>query len=279
MLSATPARAKFKEHLGQANHFLVTALVALHELQQAKTATAPPELRTSWNPKDKSRSIARTRIFVTQSFLGWAVDSVDLYISLLNRRPKIVQDAQLISDLDGAGRSVLRKVRAISRAYAVHPSVAALIDVLITWRNNVFHELSDNRLSAESREALVQHSSDIQAGYRGLVVSGLTTKAERGDDLTFKEAASLINAAHKFVQDVDAEVLRRFDQRAFCLEAVEYALNDRTAPGFAAKFLKLSGIQRCRFVRNWLSNTLGFCSVAPETLEACATLRRRGKAG
>jgi hypothetical protein len=224
MISATPARAKFKQHLGQANHFLVTALVALHQLQVSDVATAPDELRTSWNPKDKAASIARTRIFVTQSFLGWAVDSIDLYISLLNRKPKIIQNSSVISALDGVGRSVLKKTQVIAKEYEVSAHSHALVDVLITWRNNVFHELADNRIPSESQQALVDYAGFIQTHYRGLVVTNLAAKAEKGADLTFKEASSLINATHKFVELVDAAVLSRFDQRKFCIEAPQQNL-------------------------------------------------------
>jgi len=150
MINTTPARAEFKRHLGQANHFLVTALVALHQLQRSDVTDAPEELRTSWNPKDKAASIARTRIFVAQSFLGWAVDSIDLYLSLLNRKPKFLRDQALIGALDGAGRSVLRKAQIIAQHYSICPATCALVDVLITWRNNVFHELADNALAADS---------------------------------------------------------------------------------------------------------------------------------
>lgn len=274
MLSTTPARARFKNHLGQANHFLITALVALHELQSSSVNTAPAELRTSWNPKDKTASIARTRIFVTQSFLGWAVDAVDLYISLLNRKPKIVQDVNIISALDGAGRSVLKKARVVSREYSVPAPTRALVDVLITWRNNVFHELADNVVSDENRGALIEYAAVIQATYRGLVVSSLASKAEAGADLTFKEASSLINAAHNFVEAVDTAVLQRFEQRAFCLEAISDALNDKESSVFVAKFTKLSPEQRLRFVRNWLCNTFGFSTVSEETIEACSALQR-----
>jgi hypothetical protein len=280
MISATPARVKFKQHLGQANHFLVTTLVALHQLQASDVTTAREYLRTSWNPKDKAASIARTRIFVTQSFLGWAVDSIDLYISLLNRKPKIIQDNNLASALDGAGQSVLRKVRIISEKCDVPPPSRALVDVLITWRNNVFHELADNKIGAESRQALVEYAAFIQENYRGLVVANLAAKAEEGAGLTFKETSSLINAAHNFVEVVDAAVLGFFDQRAFCLEALSDALNARSSrSAFAAKFLTLRGNQRRRFVQNWFRNMFGFATLSQEIIDACSSLRRLERTG
>jgi hypothetical protein len=101
----------------------------------------------------------------------------------------------------------------------------------------------------------------------------LPVKAETGADLTFKEASSLIAAAHKFVEAVDAAVLDHFDQRTFCLEAVSEALDARS-PVFAGKFLKLNADQRRRFVRNWLGNVFGFAEVPEEIVDACAALKR-----
>jgi hypothetical protein len=275
MINATPARAEFKRHLGQANHFLVTALVALHHLEASDLAVAPAELRTSWNPKDRVASIARTRIFVTQSFLGWAVDSIDLYLSLLNRKPKFVRDPNVISSLDGAGRSVLRKAQIMSKHYDVPPPTCALVDILITWRNNVFHELADNSVADESRQALVVHAAFIETNYRGLRPDGLPDKAEAGDSLTFKEAASLIHAAHRFVEAIDAAVLLDFDQRTYCFEAVLAALNDKNQDRrFAAKYLSLTLDKRRRFVNNWLKNALGFATVPGDILDACSVIQR-----
>ncbi len=275
-MTKTQPRIQFKKHLGQANHFLITSLVALHALGENSVVEAPEELRTAWNPKDKSASISRSRNFVLQSFLGWAVDSVDMYLSLLNRKPNYLQNSSLSSRLDGAGRSVLKKVRIYSEHYKVQPLTQALIDVLITWRNNVFHELADNELSAESRKGLAAHATDIAAGYRGLDVTGLAEKSKEGAALTFKETASLINAAHNFVQEVDAAVLAAFDAKAFCIEAVQDALNDKKQEkGFAAKYLCLSTEKRVRFLHNWFMNSHGFSELSKDAIESCLNLSRQ----
>ncbi len=162
----------------------------------------------------------------------------------------------------------------MSIKYDVPVPIRALVDVLVTWRNSVFHELTDNLIASESRRALIDHALFIQANYHGLVVTDLASKAESGADLTFKEASSLISAAHKFVEVVDAAVLDHFDQRAFCLEAISDALDSRSSSVFASKFLKLNGDQRRRFVRNWLSNAFVFAEVPEEIVDACATLSR-----
>ncbi|MDM5112637.1 hypothetical protein [Aeromonas salmonicida] len=272
-MKKTLARTQFKKHLGQANHYLVTSLVALYTLDKSNITEAPDELRTAWSPKDKGSSIIRSRNFVLQSFLGWAVDSIDMYLSLLNRKPDYLQNSELSSKLDGAGRSVLKKVQIYSEHYRIQPSTQALMDVLITWRNNVFHELADNRLQPESREILSVNSLFIEENYCGLDIKGLAEKSEKGSILTFKETASLINAAHHFVQEVDTAVLKTFDANKFCEEAVQDAINNKGQDKkFSEKYFSLSQDKKKRFIRNWLINKYSFNDPEDEVLTACLNL-------
>lgn len=276
----TLARIQFKKHFGQANHHLITSLVALHVLERSSVTEAPEELRTAWTPKDKRASVVRSRIFVLQSFLGWAVDSVDMYLSLLNRKPNYLQDEALSDKLNGAGRSVLKKVIIYSDHFKISDITQALVDVLITWRNNVFHELADNKLRPDTRRTLSNKGKEIADSYRGLEVSMLADKAEKGEAMTFKETASLINAAHHFVQELDEKILTAFDPVKFCKEAIQDALDTKDqSTGFAAKYFGLTPEQRFRFLRNWLMNEYGYADPADATLHQCSQLKRSTSAG
>lgn len=279
-MKKTLARIQFKKHFGQANHHLITSLVALHTLENSNIVQAPGELRTAWSPKDKNASVTRSRIFVLQSFLGWAVDSIDMYLGLLNRKPNYLQNNELSCKLDGAGRSVLKKVTIYSEHYKINEITQALVDVLVTWRNNVFHELADNKLRPDSRKTLSTKSAEIAEIYRGLEVSALADKAENGESLTFKETASLINAAHHFVQELDEKILNIFDAKKFCKEAVQDALDRRDqTSGFSAKYFGLTSEQRFRFLRNWFMNEYGYAEPSAAILNECTEIRRNTSAG
>lgn len=269
----TPARREFKNHFGQANHYLVTTLVALHHLGNSDVVEAPPELRTSWNPQNKSASIQRSRHLVLQSFIGSAVDSMDMYVSLLYRWPNYIQDEALASILDGTNRSVLRKVVAVAEHYKISTVTLALVDVLITWRNNLFHELAENELRPDSVAVLIESQDFISENYRGLDVTNLATKATQGSDLTFKETASLINAAHHFVQEVDAAVLTRLNVADLCSRVVLKALcspcqND----GFKNKYFRLPFEKRKRFLKTWLANKYGIVEPSQDAIESASLL-------
>ncbi|MEC9363749.1 MAG: hypothetical protein VYC42_11040 [Pseudomonadota bacterium] len=178
-MKQTPARVRFKHYFGQANHYLVTGLVALHHLEASPVVSAPTELHTTWNPKDKNASIHRTRLFTHQAILGSAVDAIDMYISLLYRKPNYIRDRALCSALDNAGRSVQRKVVAVAESYALEASTVALVDILITWRNNVVHELADNTLRAETIAVLEKNADAISQNYRGLTVENCLKRRRR----------------------------------------------------------------------------------------------------
>jgi hypothetical protein len=273
-MNDTPARREFKRHFGQANHYLVTTLVALHHLEQSSLNAAPPELRTSWNPLDKLASIQRSRHFVLQSFIGSAVDSLDMYVSLLYRWPNYIQDEALASALDGTNRSVLRKVIAVAEHYKVHPVTTALVDALITWRNNLLHELAENQLRPESAKTLVDSQQSIAEKYRGLDVSNLATKAAKGDVLTFKETASLVNATHHFVQEVDAAVLNRLDTSALCSRIVRKAMSPTgNAKIFVNKYFCLAVEKRGRFLKNWLLNNYGIVDPPDSAIDCLTSLK------
>jgi hypothetical protein len=277
-MNRTPARSQFKSMLGQANHYLVTAEIALFHLAKSDVDHAPNELRTSWNPKDKAASISRTRTFIREAALGRAVDALDVYASLLNRAPDVLQDEDVKADLCAAKRSVYKKLSALTKHYEVKPVTRALVFLLVTWRNNVLHELAENVLEQDICLILSEHADDIGREYRGLIPNSLPAKAMSGGQLTFKETTSLIRAAHNFVQEVDESIVRRLDLPNFIAGVVAEEL---TKPGawFLQKIRGVSDSRREGFLRTWLMNRWGAVVSDPRQLETALRLCARDVAG
>lgn len=268
-MKTTPARVRFKEHFGQANHFLVTSIVALHALEKSGMSAAPPELSTTWNPQSKQASIERTRIFILHAALNSAVDAIDMYISLLYRKPNYLSDAVICSALDGAGRSVGAKIAVMKKHYSPPAAETALVEILVTWRNNTIHELADNKVELATRNALAKNEAYIAQNFCGLTVGNLAGKAEAGDSLSFKETTSLINAAHKFVQHIDQEVIARLDLQKICRDLVAEVVlsDDPECRTFSQKYFALPETGRARCVANWLATNYGIANVPADQLE------------
>ncbi|HKV97802.1 MAG TPA: hypothetical protein VJR90_09965 [Gammaproteobacteria bacterium] len=208
-----------------------------------------------------------------KSFLGWAVDSIDMYISLLDRKPRCIESTELSKGLQEIGRSVSKRLGLVNQYYEVNSELVALVDVLITWRNNIFHEANDNAVQEVTRRTLLNSASFIADKYRGLIVDRLVDKAERGAPLTFKETASLIKAAHDIVEELDTKVLKQLNVERYCAEAVQLALDDKKRHSkFRSKYASLDMSRRKSFVTTWLKNEYGITNPPESTLVEASDL-------
>lgn len=211
-MTRTPARKEFKKLLGQANHFLITALIGLDYIKTSeKQVQKPEEFRTSWNPQDIQTSALRSRDFIIKSTLAWAVDSLDSYLTQLNRKPKLISDISFDSAMNSAKRSVHKKSLAVANYFSVTPLSTILIEVLITWRNNLTHYLAENELDNEKIEYLIANKETIRTKYSGLNIEDLLKKVYTSKSPTFKECASLIHVTHDFVEEIDGKILDKID--------------------------------------------------------------------
>ncbi len=273
MISQTKPRREFKSLFGQANHFIITALVGLHYIEKGDIKTAPPELHTSWTPKDPKQSAARSRNFILNNALSSAVDALDVYLTLLWRDPKWIDGADVENVYSKAGRSVHAKALGLSHIFGTPAIERAMIEVIITWRNNVTHELAENKLSAESQEVLANERVQIQAKYCGLDASTLSQKANNGSEFTFKEAASLIRATQDFVEALDSIVLKRLRVVEFGFSYIENRL--KQLPTFKRDFYGFPEERVRSLVLTVLENELGIPKLGnSELLSRIMNLRR-----
>lgn len=268
----TLARKVFKQQLGQANHFLVTALVALDCLDNNPQHQAV-NLHAAWSPKSVPHSIQRSRIFILHSFLGTAVDALDVYFSLLNRKPDFLQDQLFSQALQACKRSVHNKATAFASWVPGIAVEAALVEALITWRNNVMHELADNVMSDTSKTTLQSHAKIVAKDYCNLDPANLAIKAESGADLTFKETASLIGAAHKFVEAIDNHILGKLDRPSFYLNLLrDFLAEDPRNHGFRTRLFDTRTARWDTFISNWAGNTIHSSPLSPDDLAAIRKL-------
>lgn len=219
-LNESRGRLHFKGLLGQANHLIVTALVGLDGVEKGLITTVPPELHAAWSPKSPINSARRARRLILDMVLLQAVDSIDVYIRMARRLPGLVQADALRDGIDGAGRSVMGKVVALEKQYgAAEPVAFALVLVMIAWRNKSAHEESDTKIDVRHRDVLVQNAETIASNYRNLDVDRLLSGFDIGEP-TFKECASLINAAQRFIQALETALFRGLNTEQYLKELI-----------------------------------------------------------
>ena len=252
---ATKAKKLFKKRFGQANHLLITALVGLDAIESGKVTKKPDSFNTSWNPIAPVRSAERARTFTLKSFLGWAVESLEMYLTELNRKPKELESEELTIIFSKAGRSIYQKTIGVGEYAKVDPVLVALMEVLITWRNYTFHYDIDNEIRSESVDILRKAADRIREEFCGLEIDQLQETWQSQGDFTFKETASLISATHKFVSAVDNFALKSLDTKKYMTDALE--LHFRSNDKAIQKLRSLPQDKKIRFIKNITADLVG----------------------
>lgn len=212
-LNISRARRKFKDSLGQANHFLITALIGLDYIYN-NDVECPSSFSTSWNPKNKKSSIDRTRQYILNSSLAWAIDSLDSYMTMCNQVPKLLDNENLIKAIDKSHRSVNEKFIALAGYvnldydFNIYMSIVGLA---IQWRNNTVHSDAENKIDESHRKILVDSAEKIKELFCNLNIIETLDSFESKRDPTFKEVTSIIRGIQRFVEYVDNYLISKMD--------------------------------------------------------------------
>jgi len=260
------ANKEFKKRFGQVNHLLITTLIGLDGIESGIITKKPSSFSTSWNPKSCMRSAQRSRVFILKSFLGWAVESLEMYLTELNRKPKLIESEKLIKLYDKAGQSILRKTLSIADEIKVDPVLIALMDVMITWRNHTFHYDVDNKIRESSFTILKDNKSRLREDFAGLEIEFLNRTWDTCENFTFKETASLISATQKFVQEIDKYVLIHLNHERFYWEMIlKYFKKNKKSK---EKYLSFESKRKLKFLKILLQNIAGVYDIEDKLLKS-----------
>lgn len=272
-LSNSRPRKAFKSLLGNANHLIITALVGLDAVERGCVYGAPAELRTVWSPKDAAASAKRSRRLLLDMSLIRAIDAIDVYLNHAVRKPTLIQCPKLRSNLDSAGISIFKKLRAVEdNCHSIDVLPLAIIFLMVSWRNRSAHSEADTEVQDKHLSVLKNESNEISERFSGLSSTMLLEGYENVRPVTFKEVASLINSAHHFIADLDEKLLRDLDVGRYAKECVWISLGSKSRPGETTEQAR-----KRRAVSIWgkdpsnrgdavvaLLRQLGFSSVAPK---------------
>lgn len=215
-LNESIARKRFKDLLGQANHLLITILVGLYAVEKELINKVPEELRAAWNPQNIQASAGRSRVMVLQMALVRATDALDAYISWIRREPSLIQDPNLRNKIDGHGNKVFCRFDEIRKdCSSLDKRIAALIAVMIVWRNLTVHSLANNPVPDGDWKILEENKTWLRKEFKGMEFERLLSNFNKGDNPTFKETASFIRATQCAIEHLDGYYLQRLDKEAY----------------------------------------------------------------
>ncbi|MCF8020974.1 MAG: hypothetical protein K9L62_16465 [Vallitaleaceae bacterium] len=204
----------FKNEMGQANHFLITILVGLDGIKFGDVDIRD-EFSTSWNPKSREQSVDRSRLFAIKSTLAWLVDNLDMYFTLTNQKPSVLQTKAYKDEIDGCGRSVYKKYLVYTRVLGIDTIEACFIDLLICWRNRLTHFNAENTMIPENRQKLLEESDHIESAFNGLLIKETLERFDNFGAPTFKEITSLIKASLNYIYLLDKYLIKCLNKTLF----------------------------------------------------------------
>ncbi len=210
-VTETVARRRFKDLLGQANHFLITILIGLNGIEKG-LVVRDDDFHAAWNPKDVISSARRSRVFALDLGLVRSVDALDAYMTWCNRKPTAIHEDSFRSAMDSVGRSVWKKLEVFSSNLpGTDPWLLALVRSAVAWRNQRVHSLDEDKIIPDDRQTLVFNEDRIANQFRGLRVQEFLKNFDAHKGPAFKETAGFIDAMHKIIQHFDGELIRRLD--------------------------------------------------------------------
>ncbi|MDR6871154.1 hypothetical protein J2Y55_002162 [Bosea sp. BE125] len=230
-LARSRPRSAFKNLLGNANHLIITALVGLDAVERGVVQEVPEDLRTAWSPKDIVSSAKRSRRLILDMALIRAIDAVDVYLREAVRKPALIQSADFRRDLDAARLSIFGKLQAVERNCTNLDSLPlAIIFLMVAWRNRSAHSEADRDAPQHHLDVLRSRAKELADRFRGLDAEMLLGGYDAVRPTTFKEVASLINAAHHLVAEIDTRLLASLDVERFLKDVVWASLGDSQKP-------------------------------------------------
>jgi hypothetical protein len=239
-MNFSPAQRHFKKMLGGANHLIITALVGLDAIERGAVTEIPDDIHAAWSPQDAVASSKRSRRLILDMALVRAIDALDVYIQQARRKPSLIQDKSLQREIDGASPSAFKRFTAVEGHFAaIDRTVAALVAVMITWRNRSAHSEADANAPERHILLLRNNPEPISSRFRGLSTELLLCGYEEHRPPVFKEIASFINATHHFVEELERAQFATMDPECYLKQliwtAASEANSNRDTPERARK--------------------------------------------
>ena len=213
-LEDTPSYSKVKKIYGKSNQYLNTTLIALDHFSKSNMENTLGD-RVFWEPRNKKESIQISKVFIRKMYLSVITDMIDFYLKDIVNSSGYLFDINFHNEFHGA-KGVRDRVNLF---YKEFPNIQSLmfsfVDFIISWRNQITHSNYEHGILKNSKKELLAHKEDIGKHYSNTNICFMIDNFEKNSDIRHKELLSLNSAAIEFINDVDKEVLKRFDKDKF----------------------------------------------------------------
>ncbi len=207
-----------KDNIGSSNHYLITILVGLNEVEKDKNIRKP-SFSPSWDPSNIKTTARLSREHVLNLSLAWIINGLDEYFKSLLRPPSIITDNHISKKLKV--ESIHEKLEYIREKCFLgnYELPLAMTYFAVYWRNNVIHSLN-KKLPIVLRQYLKSKRKDIYRAYKNLNIDQLIDRYNDGGPLVQKGVGAFIKSVEDLIYIVDRKLLVFTDVRDYGMAIV-----------------------------------------------------------
>jgi hypothetical protein len=216
VFEASPALLAFRYLTGSANFFLNTLVVGLETLRYSYPIK-PYDLAISWSKPGKPGTYDHCRQFALKMMMVTAIDSIDQYLRILTRIPRLV-DPVLEDALNGRTRirsggrerrlTISERLQILSERYpAVRAEWIAGIHFLVYWRNTFVHGEYKFALPREHIRTLIGAKDYFFEEHRGADIQAIVARFDMREPPALADLSTLLSITHRCITAIDERIL------------------------------------------------------------------------
>ncbi len=213
-LENTPTYSKIKKIYGKSNQYINTALIALDHFSKSDMENTLGDSVT-WDPINKKESVKISKIFIRKIYLTVITDMIDSYLKDVVKSNLYLFHDDFIKGFNGC-RGVRDRVNFFCQEYySIKRLLFSFVDLVISWRNKIAHLNSESSITKENRNTLQMDKNYIYKYYSNMDIDLLLQNFDHNGNIKYKELISLNSASIEFLNEVDKEILKKFDLSQF----------------------------------------------------------------
>lgn len=210
--------SNFLKSVGSAVHSLNTICVGLYGVETGQYQK-PDDLTVSWKTTDIVASARKSRVFAVKAAFVFVEEELLQYLKYVAKHPNVSAKVKsaLVSNNPAA-----EKIEEFAKL--VPPKEAywePLVCLMIHWRNRFVHLSSKAELKKHQKQILAKYKELISNNHAAIDIEE-TLKHFNTNNVTLKDASTLISVAIRFARNVDEYLYLAVSNRESVKFHIEY---------------------------------------------------------
>lgn len=210
--------SEFLKSVGSAVHSLNTICVGLYGVETGQYQK-PDDLTVSWSTTDSEASARKSRAFAVKASFVFVEEELLQYLKYVAKHPNVSAAVKIAL---GPDNSAAERIEELSKLVPPKETYwEPMVCLMIHWRNKFVHLSSRADLKHHQKKILEESRERIKENHAAIDI-GETLEHFKTNDVTLKDASTLISVAIRFARNVDENLYLSASNRESVRFHIEY---------------------------------------------------------